>query len=810
MDTRDLLRNTIYPALFDRADAAFPEMKFRRRGNDWQSPCKLDGTAPKTARADKTLITARLPFRLMEQGGESISFWDYVANRYGLTQNKDTLEKLAALAGTSLPSLDPEAMKQIERQRRTGDLWAAIASYCQGCLQDAPSADKVREHLAGRGYKPEHIEAMGLGFMPSRAKLFEHLGKDYAGEELEAIKRQLTQGSDGKPYGASWGIGETHKLIIPYTASGRIIGIVARITSGEKPKYCYPSGHGWRRPELFLLNAIRGDKDLVITEGFFDALGASVVAGIENVVALGDTGLNRERIEEAKRRGARKITLCLDNDEGGQGGTEKALRELKEHAPNLPVYVALLPEGKDPDDLLKEQGPDALKKAIAEAVPGWKYRLVNIINDHAGEELTDKSKADIVEALEREAAAIGSPTERDEAYTLAIGHLAPYGITKESFQKATEAIRQREREAKRDKDALALAADGTRLIEDGKTEEGLKLLSEGSREIQARGADYSGLLKPFSWEDMKARMKTKAPALKSGYELMNEDLTFPSGALSFIVGATGHGKTTFLLNALLNAANNNPDKKYYLFAFEESADAVVQKTLNTYAAGALPGNVNNRDVIEAYFRGDEDRGRVTKQFQDKETEFKRDLIEPGRVNIQYTSATAPELVEAIRYLKDHGNAGGIFIDYMQLLKKPGQRWGTRQEELKEICLDLKDIAVETGLPLILAAQFNRTVDSPLDLHTSSIGEAGDIERIASLVLGIWNGDKKAIGKPEEIKLMQRERYGLNDEGLNKGKWYLEILKNRGGRPDLHGFLDYNGNTGKIAKPKTELEKDYGM
>jgi hypothetical protein len=120
METGDLLRNVIYPAIFDRADSAFSEMKFRRRGNDWHSPYKLDGTAPKTARTDKTIITGRA-FALYEQGGNAVSFWDYVANRGGLANNQDILKRLAELAGIALPSLDPETMKQIERQRRTAD-----------------------------------------------------------------------------------------------------------------------------------------------------------------------------------------------------------------------------------------------------------------------------------------------------------------------------------------------------------------------------------------------------------------------------------------------------------------------------------------------------------------------------------------------------------------------------------------------------------------------------------------------------------------------------------------------------------------
>ncbi len=75
---------------------------------------------------------------------------------------------------------------------------------------------------------------------------------------------------------------------------------------------------------------------------------------------------------------------------------------------------------------------------------------------------------------------------------------------------------------------------------------------------------------------------------------------------------------------------------------------------------------------------------------------------------------------------------------MQLLHK-GQlgknKYGSRQEEIKQICLDLKDVAVETGLPLILGAQFNREVVNPARLHYTKIREAADIEQIANLIIG---------------------------------------------------------------------------
>jgi replicative DNA helicase len=582
-----------------------------------------------------------------------------------------------------------------------------------------------------------------------------------------------------------------------------VIGIAARrIDKEDGEKYLYSTGLK-RREELFNLNAIRGEKDLVVVEGTLDALAASVIAGIENVVALGDSsGFNKERIAEAKARGARKITLCLDNDEAGRAGTERALKELKEHAPELPVFIALLPEGiKDPDELIRKSGPDALKEAI-KGMHGWKYTLQNIINEHAGEELTDKGKADMVEELERTAADITSPTERDEAYTLAINHLAPYGITKESFQKATEAIKQREKGEEQGRGLSGLLNEATRLQGEGKQADALDVLQKRSRELKARGADYSGLLATVKESDIQESIKQQPESLNSGYKIGADELLFPSGALSILAAPTSHGKTALLLNVLLNAAGQYQGKNFYLFSYEESREAVIIRALNNYADMEL--SKNNRRTIRSHYRGDDTyfTGKSAPAgFLTKKSAFYADLIETGRVNIHYADYTAPELLEAIRYLKGHGNAGAVFIDYMQLLKKPGAGY-SRQEELKEICLDLKDIAIETGLPIILAAQFNREVTSPLKLFLQNIGEAGDIERAANLVLGIWNGNfKPEIGKDAKEKDIAALGFS-KDTLLYEGKLYIKVLKNRDGEAGTSGFLDFEGNTGTVKNPGT--------
>jgi len=150
--------------------------------------------------------------------------------------------------------------------------------------------------------------------------------------------------------------------------------------------------------------------------------------------------------------------------------------------------------------------------------------------------------------------------------------------------------------------------------------------------------------------------------------------------------------------------------------------------------------------------------------------------------------------------------GIIFIDYMQLLtlSQGKYRFSSRQEELKKICLILKDFSVETQLPIILGAQFNREVTNLLALDQTRIGEAGDIERIANLILGIWNNNFEGIASPPEKKEINRIVGGLKDS------IYVKVLKNRDGRVGQSGLLHFEGNTGRISNindstgPETEL------
>ena len=301
-------------------------------------------------------------------------------------------------------------------------------------------------------------------------------------------------------------------------------------------------------------------------------------------------------------------------------------------------------------------------------------------------------------------------------------------------------------------------------------------------------------MKSIKEDEIRERLVNKPESLTSGYIIGGEELLLPSGAISILTAPTSHGKTTFLINMALNVVRNNPDKETYLFSYEEDGDSILINTLNTYLDEEI--STNNRRTLKSYFTTGSTEYIKTQSreyFTATKDQFFRELMDTRRLNIHYLSYNSDTLIEAIRYLHKHANPGAIFIDYIQLLNLPEGKYKTysRQEEIKEICIALKDVAVETGLPIILGAQFNREVVNQSKIHATKIGEAGDIERIANLIVGFWNNNFKPIAEGGEQK-------DLNTKGANTpDTLYVTILKNRGGRVGLEEILSFNGNTGRI-------------
>jgi DNA primase len=842
--TTQLLHTDIYPALFHVLPQALPEFEFIRTQAGYRSTNtrKISGEEDGDGKG-KVYVYEDSPGYLKDYRGGRISIWDYVQQQQGLNESSSVLRRIAQLAEYALPeqAYSPDQVEHFKRLQRISDAWESANAFFIDCLSkddnvfaNMPGAARVRDYLTrplsegGRGYSPALFRLSGqaidretprmeLGFIPSLPDLTYHLqDAGFAANEINELTTRI-----GK---AGPAVGRENILTFPYRDhTGRIQGMTFRtVDQGGQSKYLYSE---FKRSEiLFNLRSVAGDRDLVIVESPLDSMHAAAL-GVKNITALGGSGnsISRKQIDLAVRYGAKKITLMLDNDSedgvdrAGVKGTDAAVTFLQREYPDLRVFVASYPEGiKDLDELLSTDGvEDGYKPAIDNAAPAWNYQLDRIFARYATQagdnDLTHKQVEALLDEVLQTAAKL-PVLDKDIFINVFISDpgVQGLGITQQSLQDTIDKIRKADFEREKQSQLQNLLKDAAEANKAGRTNEVLDLLTQRTQAISLKDkADvFKGLTSTIALSDLVARMKQKPVDLLTGITFgegdEREEVRLGAGAISIIAAPTNHGKTTMLVNMALKACKDLPkEKNVYVLTLEESADPILIRALNLYVGEEL--SASNIRTINSYLRGhDTYFGKNKHKFEAGLIRFFDELINPGKLNIQYVEYDSNTLNDAVYHLHKFGNAGAIFIDYIQLLRISGDRFNNRADELARICNNLKDAAVKTNIPIVLAAQFNRRVTNPLMMHPTNISDGSDIEKSAAVILAMWNNNKKLIiGENDKKTLESTKNYYEARDTV-----YLELLKNRYGKTDdCSGMFDYNGNIGSIRGQK-QLSNDF--
>ena len=284
----------------------------------------------------------------------------------------EAVETVAELAGIPMPDRDPEAEKREKEQASLFDVMEMAAKFFEGQLQSNSGA-KARAYLRERGLSAATQQQFRLGYSPdSRNALKEHLAAGgIAKEQIEACG--LVVFGDDIPVSYDR---FRDRIMFPIPDSkGRTIAFGGRAMSKDVPAKYLNSPE----TELFhkgnvLFNFARArkpaqDKGTVIAvEGYMDVI-ALAQAGFAHVVAPLGTALT-ERQAELLWKMATEPVLCFDGDQAGLKAAWRAadlvLPMLK---PGRTVRFALLPDGKDPDDLVKASGPEAFQDVLGASRP---------------------------------------------------------------------------------------------------------------------------------------------------------------------------------------------------------------------------------------------------------------------------------------------------------------------------------------------------------------------------------------------------------------------------------------------------------
>jgi len=232
----------------------------------------------------------------------------------------------------------------------------------------SPEGAACRRYLEGRRVPADLLERFRVGFAPPRWDGFlEQIAREpEALRAAEAVglvaRRQTSEGHYDRLRG---------RVIFPLIEpGGRIVGFGGRGLGDDLPKYLNsPESPIYRKGRVLFglhaaLDAIRKRNRAIVVEGYFDVM-ALHCAGLEEAVAPCGTALTAEHARRL-RRYTREVVLLFDGDEAGQRAAERSLPILTSEG--LHVLAAFLPQGEDPDTLLLQQGPAALRACVDSAV----------------------------------------------------------------------------------------------------------------------------------------------------------------------------------------------------------------------------------------------------------------------------------------------------------------------------------------------------------------------------------------------------------------------------------------------------------
>jgi DNA primase len=283
----------------------------------------------------------------------------------------EAVQSLAGLVGMTVPAPTPEAARQEKKRTERLDLMTAASEFYCRALR-SPQGEGARAYLNRRGLGADIIDMFGLGFSPGTGKaLLDHL-TGLGAKPADLIEAGLAGQRDQNrpPYDYFRG-----RLMFPIRdRQGRTIGFGARaLEPGAEPKYLNSPETPLFKKGRTLYNldrarkAIRETGTLILSEGYMDVI-ALHRAGLEAAVAPLGTALTEDQLGEAWRLSPEPV-LCFDGDEAGLKAAYRTLDlALPVLKPGHTLRFTLLPDGQDPDDVLRARGADALQDAVRGAI----------------------------------------------------------------------------------------------------------------------------------------------------------------------------------------------------------------------------------------------------------------------------------------------------------------------------------------------------------------------------------------------------------------------------------------------------------
>lgn len=301
---------------------------------------------------------------------------------YDRLEFPDAVEELAATLGLEVPR-EAQSSNQPKVDITLYDLMAKVASFYQKQLKSSNGKQAIK-YLKNRGLSGEVAKNFGIGFVPNEWRSLEDLFGGF--HKNPKLKQQLLecgmliekqqQGKQNSVYDRF-----RDRIMFPIKDKrGRVIGFGGRVMGDGEPKYLNspetPLFH--KSNELYGLYQARQANSklerILIVEGYMDVV-ALAQFGISNAVATLGTATTASHLQQLFRV-TRELVLCFDGDKAGR---KAAIRALEHGLPQLrdgrEIKLMFLPDGEDPDSMVRQIGQQKFEQMVLQAQPLFEYLL---------------------------------------------------------------------------------------------------------------------------------------------------------------------------------------------------------------------------------------------------------------------------------------------------------------------------------------------------------------------------------------------------------------------------------------------------
>lgn len=348
----------------------------------------------------------------------------------------EALSYLAQRAGVELPKIEysREAKEKAERKALLLEINKKAAQYFYYQLR-REGGKSAYQYLTGRGLSEETIKKFGLGYSDKYSDdLYKYMKAKGYSDELLRESGLFNADERRGMYDKFW-----NRVIFPIMdVNNRVIGFGGRVMGDGKPKYLNsPETKIFDKSRnLYGLNVARTTRKnyLILCEGYMDVISMHQ-AGFTNAVASLGTALTSGHASLLKRY-TQEVLLLYDSDEAGIRASLRAIPILREAGVNAKV-VSLKPY-KDPDEFIKNMGPEALEERLLNASDSFLFRV------HTGETEADmetpQGQNRFFEECARMLLELSDELERNLYIEAIVKEYRRYGISSEDLRKRVNTL----------------------------------------------------------------------------------------------------------------------------------------------------------------------------------------------------------------------------------------------------------------------------------------------------------------------------------------------------------------------------------